>query len=81
MRVSLLAELREMLYAQDRGGGAPHLPGHRRGGKGRRHQAEETLVVRVHREFLEKQRLPSELVTKDIWEQRLQDIRTFERYL
>jgi polyphosphate kinase 2 (PPK2 family) len=24
---------------------------------------------------------PSELVTKDIWEQRFQDIRTFERYL
>ena len=42
---------------------------------------EETLVVRVHKEFLEKQRLPSELVTKDIWEERFQDIRAFERYL
>src|SRR5262249_2129569 len=42
---------------------------------------EETLVVRVHPEFLEKQRLPPELVTKDIWEQRFQDIRGFERYL
>lgn len=28
---------------------------------------EETLVVRVHRQFLEKQRLPPALVTKDIW--------------
>jgi PPK2 family polyphosphate:nucleotide phosphotransferase len=42
---------------------------------------EETLVVRVHREFLEKQKLPPELVTKHIWEERFQDIRHFERYL
>ena len=42
---------------------------------------EETLVVRVHREFLERQKLPPELVTKDIWEERFQDIRNFERYL
>lgn len=42
---------------------------------------EETLVVRVHREFLEKQTLPPRLVTKDIWKDRFQDIRNFERYL
>src|ERR1700751_2429748 len=42
---------------------------------------EETLVVRVHPEFLAQQRLPRELVTKDIWKQRFQDIRGFERYL
>jgi len=42
---------------------------------------EETLVVRVHPEFLAKQRLPPELVTKAIWEERYQDIRNFERYL
>jgi PPK2 family polyphosphate:nucleotide phosphotransferase len=42
---------------------------------------EETLVVRVHRNFLEKQKLPPELVTKDIWKERFQDIRSFERYL
>src|SRR5262252_3326767 len=42
---------------------------------------EETLVVRVHPEFLAKQRLPPELVMKDIWEERFQDIRCFERYL
>ena len=42
---------------------------------------EETLVVRVHAEFLEKQKLPPELVTKDIWKERFQDIRSFERYL
>jgi PPK2 family polyphosphate:nucleotide phosphotransferase len=42
---------------------------------------EETLVVRVHREFLEKQKLPPDLITKDIWDERFQDIRSFERYL
>ena len=42
---------------------------------------EETLVVRVHRELLEKQKLPPELVTKHIWKERFQDVRNFERYL
>jgi PPK2 family polyphosphate:nucleotide phosphotransferase len=42
---------------------------------------EETLVVRVHPDFLAKQSLPPELVSKRIWEERFQDIRSFERYL
>src|SRR5574341_659331 len=42
---------------------------------------EETLVVRVHPEFLEKQKLPPDLITKNLWEERFQDIRSFERYL
>ena len=42
---------------------------------------EETLVVRVHPEFLENEKLPPELVTKDIWKERFHDIRSFERYL
>jgi len=42
---------------------------------------EEVLVVRVHPEFLGGQKLPPELVTKDIWKERLQDIRRFEKYL
>ena len=42
---------------------------------------EETLVVRVHQEFLKQQKLPPELITKDIWKERYQDIRNFERYL
>ncbi len=42
---------------------------------------EEALVVRVHPEFLAKQRMPSELVTKSIWNDRFQDIRCVERYL
>ena len=42
---------------------------------------EETLVVRVHPEFLKKQKIPAELITNDIWQERFQDIRAFERYL
>jgi PPK2 family polyphosphate:nucleotide phosphotransferase len=42
---------------------------------------EETLVVRVHPEYLERQKIPPELVTKDIWKERFKDIRSFERYL
>ncbi len=42
---------------------------------------EETLVVRVHPEFLASEKLPPELVTKNIWKDRFQDIRSFERYL
>src|SRR6476646_3673906 len=42
---------------------------------------EETLVVRVHPEFLAGQKLPKECVTKRIWDERFQDIRSFERYL
>lgn len=42
---------------------------------------EEVLVVRVHPEFLKKQRLPSILVDKKIWKRRFEDIVNFERYL
>ena len=42
---------------------------------------EEVLVVRVHKELFEKQRLPKQLVTKDIWKERFEDINVFERYL
>ena len=42
---------------------------------------EETLIVRVHPEYLARQRLPPRLVTKNIWQERFQDIRGFERYL
>lgn len=42
---------------------------------------EEVLVVRVHRELLAKQKLPSSLVTKKIWKERFEDINTYERYL
>ena len=42
---------------------------------------EETLVVRVHKDFLEKQKLPSDAKTKDFWNRRYDDIYNFERYL
>src|SRR5438270_7743822 len=42
---------------------------------------EEVLVVRVHPEFLAKQKLPPKLVGKNIWEERFEDICNFEQYL
>src|SRR5882762_6034323 len=42
---------------------------------------EEVLVVRVHPEFLKKQKLPPKLINKKIWEERFEDIRGFEQYL
>jgi len=42
---------------------------------------EETLVVRVHQNILARQQLPRELVTKNIWRERFEDINGFERYL
>jgi PPK2 family polyphosphate:nucleotide phosphotransferase len=42
---------------------------------------EEVLVVRVHPELLEKQKLPQPLVTKHVWQERFEDINAFERYL
>lgn len=42
---------------------------------------EETLVVRVHPEWLARQKLPAALVGKDFWKNRFNDIRAFERYL
>jgi PPK2 family polyphosphate:nucleotide phosphotransferase len=42
---------------------------------------EECLVTRVHREILAKEKLPSKLMTKNIWRERFEDISAFERYL
>jgi PPK2 family polyphosphate:nucleotide phosphotransferase len=42
---------------------------------------EEVLVVRVHPEFLAAQKLPPEVVTRDIWQERFKDIRNLEAYL
>jgi len=42
---------------------------------------EECLVTRVHREILAKEKLPSKLVTRNIWRERFDDISAFERYL
>ena len=42
---------------------------------------EEVLVVRVHPEFLEKQRIPDELRGDHFWKNRYEDIANFERYV
>lgn len=57
------------------------LPERGRIGVFNRSYYEETLVVRVHPEFLAAQKLPPKLVSKDIWDNRFRDIRNFERYL
>lgn len=58
-----------------------HLPERGRIGIFNRSYYEEVLVVRVHEAILKGQKLPEKLVTKDIWEDRFQDIRNFEKYL
>jgi len=60
---------------------AKALPERGRIGIFNRSYYEEVLVVRVHQQLLEKQKLPSELVTRDIWEERYEAINAFERYL
>ena len=42
---------------------------------------EEVLVVRVHPDMLARQKLPEQLVGKNIWKERFKDIRGFERHL
>jgi hypothetical protein len=81
--VEALAELQDVLYAQDRWSLLLIFQAMERGRIGifNRSYYEETLVVRVHPEFLAAQKLPKECVTKNIWEERFQDIRAFERYL
>ena len=42
---------------------------------------EEVLVVRVHPTLLRAERLPDELITKHIWDQRYEYINAYEEYL
>ena len=42
---------------------------------------EEVLVVRVHKEMLEREKMPPSLVTKNIWNERFADINAYEQYL
>ncbi|MGQ7945935.1 polyphosphate kinase 2 family protein [Flavobacterium sp. WC2509] len=58
-----------------------HLPERGRIGIFNRSYYEEVLVVRVHEQILKSQKLPEKLFTKDIWEDRFEDIRNFEKYL
>jgi PPK2 family polyphosphate:nucleotide phosphotransferase len=42
---------------------------------------EECLVTRVHRELLDKEKIPPKLITRNIWRERFEDISAIERYL
>jgi len=57
------------------------LPARGRIGIFNRSYYEEVLVVRVHPEMLQQQRIPKKLMGKDTWQQRFEDIRAFERHL
>ena len=59
---------------------ARRLPERGRIGIFNRSYYEEVLVVRVHPELLERQKLPHPLVSKRIWDERLADIAHFEDY-
>jgi PPK2 family polyphosphate:nucleotide phosphotransferase len=60
---------------------AKSLPERGRIGIFNRSYYEEVLVVRVHQEILERQKLPPKLVGKHIWDERLADIAHFEDYM
>jgi PPK2 family polyphosphate:nucleotide phosphotransferase len=57
------------------------LPARGRIGIFNRSYYEEVLVLRVHQTLLEKQKLPAQLVTPRIWEERYEDICNIEHYL
>ena len=58
-----------------------NLPERGRIGIFNRSYYEELLVVRVHEQILHSQKIPEKLVTKNIWDERFEDIRNFEKYL
>ena len=60
---------------------AQRLPERGRIGIFNRSYYEEVVVVRVHPEFLAKQKLPPSLAGKEIWKHRFKSIRNFERHL
>ena len=57
------------------------LPARGRIGIFNRSYYEEVLVVRVHKQALENEKIPPSLVTKKIWKERFDDICAYERYL
>jgi PPK2 family polyphosphate:nucleotide phosphotransferase len=58
-----------------------HLPERGHIGIFNRSYYEEVLIVRVHQKLLAAENLPDLLVTKNIWEERFEDIRAFERHM
>ncbi|MGO9753768.1 MAG: polyphosphate kinase 2 family protein [Solirubrobacteraceae bacterium] len=57
------------------------LPGRGQIGIFNRSHYEEVLVVRVHPELLERQRLPQATIDGDVWKRRYREINDWERYL
>jgi len=57
------------------------MPGRGQIGIFNRSYYEEVLVVRVHPQILENEKLPKPLVTKHIWQERFEDINNYERYV
>ncbi|HEY6831046.1 MAG TPA: polyphosphate kinase 2 family protein [Pseudolabrys sp.] len=57
------------------------LPERGRIGIFNRSHYEEVLIARVHPELLERQKLPQELIGKNVWKHRFDDIRAFEQHL
>ncbi len=60
---------------------AKKLPERGRIGIFNRSYYEEVLVVRVHPQILQNQKIPQKLITENIWEERFEDIRNFEKHL
>ncbi|HTP90763.1 MAG TPA: polyphosphate kinase 2 family protein [Xanthobacteraceae bacterium] len=60
---------------------AQRLPTSGRIGIFNRSHYEEVLTVRIHKELLDAQKLPKQVVDKNIWKNRFDDIRNFERHL
>jgi PPK2 family polyphosphate:nucleotide phosphotransferase len=57
------------------------LPGRGRIGIFNRSYYEEVLVVRVHKDLLQNEKIPPSRISKNIWEERFEDVAGFERYL
>jgi PPK2 family polyphosphate:nucleotide phosphotransferase len=57
------------------------IPERRRIGIFNRSYYEEVLIVRVHPDLLNNEKIPPSLITKKIWEERFEDICAFESYL
>lgn len=58
-----------------------HLPERGRIGIFNRSYYEETLIVRVHPELLQRQKLPPQNFGKRFWQDRYEDINNYERHL
>jgi len=57
------------------------LPERGRIGIFNRSQYEEVLVVRVHPEYLDAQRMPQDLIVDNLWDERLESIKDQEKHL